>query len=116
MTSKGKDIFSAQVIFTVVYLTTLAVTLSLYRAAKVTNAYEKMLISGPSVHSSSFMSFKTIAQHLYTSAFQRLLDTTVLNVNMLVNSETTVDCNGSRLLSRASGKNERSSLPSWHSN
>ena len=116
VTSKGKDIFSAQVIFTVVYLTTLAVTLSLYRTAKVTNDYMKMLTSGPSVHSSSFMSFKTIAQHLYTSAFQRLLDTTLLDVNMLVDSKTTMDCNGSSLRPRIRGQNERSSLPSGDSN
>jgi alpha-1,3-mannosyltransferase len=35
ITSKGRDIFSAQVVFMLLYLATLAVTLSLYRTAKV---------------------------------------------------------------------------------
>ena len=35
ITSRGKDIFSAQVVFLLLYLTTLAITLSLYRTAKV---------------------------------------------------------------------------------
>ena len=35
VTSKGKDIFTAQVIFVLVYLATLAITLATYRTARV---------------------------------------------------------------------------------
>jgi alpha-1,3-mannosyltransferase len=35
ITSNGKDIFSAQVVFVVLYLATLGLTMSMYRAARV---------------------------------------------------------------------------------
>jgi alpha-1,3-mannosyltransferase len=35
ITSKGHDIFAAQVVFMVIYLITLAITLSVYKSAKV---------------------------------------------------------------------------------
>jgi len=35
ITSNGKDIFSAQVVFVVLYLATLGITMSTYRAARV---------------------------------------------------------------------------------
>jgi hypothetical protein len=35
ITSEGKDVFSAQIVFVLLYLTTLAITLSVYRTAKV---------------------------------------------------------------------------------
>lgn len=74
ITSNGRDIFSAQVVFMVLYLATLAVTLSLYRTAKVplpnSEKRQDSCIIGPSICVTFAVFVETIAQYLYPAIIQ----------------------------------------------
>lgn len=106
-TSNGRDIFSGQVVFMLLYLTTLAVTLSLYRTAKVylPKRNSKLMI-GSSVYTTSAVSVKTITQYLYTAIIQWLLDTIIPSSGMLVIREATMDNGRNYLRSGLGSQNE----------
>ena len=83
LTDHGKSIFSAQIIFAILYLGTLGVVIACYRRAKVRLSTKLfvaslIIISGSTVSFSLVNSFKTSAQHLHATTLQRLLDCPLL--------------------------------------
>jgi hypothetical protein len=90
ITSHGKDIFSAQVVFLLLYLVTLAVTLSLYRTAKVFRLLFIIDIDS-TICSAIIMFVKAITQYIHPATLQRLLDSIVFVTRMLVIRQATMD-------------------------
>jgi len=93
ITSQGRDIFGAQVIFMILYLATLAIALSLYRTTKVLPSDGMMILTaGPSIYTAPAMSIETITQYLHVTHVQRLLDAIFPAHRHLALRQATVDC------------------------
>src|SRR2546423_12556731 len=114
ITSNGRDIFPAQVVFLLLYLTTLAVTLSLYRTAKVpsTNSFYLLTIGSPFCITFA-MPVETITQYLYLAIIQRLLDSIIPPCSMLALRQTTMDRRRNCLCSCPGNQNECTALLPW---
>jgi hypothetical protein len=114
ITSNGRDIFSAQVVFMFLYLTTLAVTLSLYRTAKVPSTKSLYLLTiGAPLRITIAVPLETITQYLYLTIIQRLLDSIIPPCSMLAFRQTTMDGRRNCLCACSGNQNECIALLPW---